>query len=1100
MRQPTTTLLIVVLLGGAVLTPSFAAGAASLSWEAGPGFRWLPVSPTSTNSPGFSLLPPAATGITFTNRLSLRSIAGNRLLSIGSGVALGDVDGDGWVDLYLCSLEGPNALFRNLGNGRFQNVAAEAGVDCPNQWSIGAALVDLDGDRDLDLLVNSLGGGTRYFANLGNGRFQEEVRTGFFRAFGATSFGIADLEGDGDLDVYVTNYRTDTFLDRPSGLTTAMRVQPDGTRALEPLDRFVTLYGKQQVPVILERGEVDVFYLNVGGARFRPVPWTVGVFRDSSGHPVSKPPTDWGLSVMFRDLNGDRHPDLYVCNDFIHWPDRLWINQEGRFFQAATATALGSISLSSMAVDVADINRDGFDDFFVAEMLPADRTARARQRPDTLADTVNWPIEDPTFQPEVPRNTLQLARGDGSYAEIATLAGVAATDWTPSALFMDVDLDGWDDLLTVAGNSHDVQDADFLATLGSTGESQTREKRLADLQRWPDRNAHSRAFRNRGDLTFEEVGARWGFDQLGIGHGMALGDLDNDGDLDVVVNAMNEPARILRNNAPSPRIGVRLRGSGQNSRGIGARITLRRGGVALRQVMVAAGRYASSDDPMRVFAFGADATADLEVLWRNGSQITLRDVRPNRIYEIDESSVPTSTLSPSRPPLSEPLFEDVADSSPLRHTGDRVDDFARQPLLPRRLSSAGPSLAWADLNDDGLDDLLLAGGPGGRLQALMASTNAAWHPWEPIRTGATNAHDPSAVLFLSSAESTGGHIIAGNTGFMDQERRSVLAWQWAVDTPATPVPWHAPKGSSVSSGPLAAADVDQDGDLDLFVGGHALPDRYPEAGDSFLLRSDTQGLRTAELLPLRTLVQAAAFSDFDDDGDSDLLLACEWDSPRVLRNEGGKFEDATRSLGLDAYAGLWNGIAIGDFDEDGRLDFVASNWGRNWRIDQTSPIPRAEAFHASSARAPAHLYFGDFAGDGSVVTILASSDPVLGKILPWRERKALVSAIPSLGLRAPDHRSYGNADIATILGESAPRAGMRHATWFESTVFLNRGTHFLPVPLPIEAQFSTSFGISVADFDGDGHEDLFLAQNFFGVDHETSRQDAGRGLLLLGDG
>lgn len=1043
--------------------------------------------------------------MTFTNRLSHRSIASNRLLSIGSGVALGDIDGDGWVDIYLCGLETSNALYRNLGQWRFEEIAASAGVDCPAQWSIGAAFVDLDGDGDLDLLVNSLGGGTRCFFNQGSRRFQEEPRRGFFRAFGATSFGIADLEGDGDLDVYVTNYRTDTFLDRPPGLRTEMRPQPDGSRALEPLDRFITLYGKQQVPVILERGEVDVFYLNLGGARFRPIPWQVGLFRDAAGQPLTKPPTDWGLSVLFRDLNGDGHPDLYVCNDFVYWPDRLWLNQAGRFLRAAPPNTVRSVSLSSMAVDVADINHDGFDDLFVAEMLPSHREARARQRPDTLSDAITWPLDDPLFQPEVPRNTLHLARGDGTFAEIAIFAGVAATDWTTSALFLDVDLDGWEDILAVTGNSHDVQDMDFLAGLGSAGDADTFDKRLARLDRWPHRHARTRALRNTGNLHFEEASRDWQFDQLGVAHGMALGDLDNDGDLDVVVNAMNEPARILRNNAPSPRVGVRLRGMGENSRGIGARITLRREGRIQSQEMVSAGRFASSDDPMRVFALGSTGRAELEVRWRDGRRSLVRDVQPNRVYEIDQGA---AALSPGKDSASQdppPLFQQAPLPSVPSSTNAPFDDFARQPLLPHRLSTLGPSIAWVDLNADGHEDLIVGGSDGQRTEGFLGDGAGRWTPWSG-HPSLTNGSRASASLLLLPAPTLTHHfLVIGESSWESPEPHPRIGQILPLSGSAHPIPLSAPAGGLASTGPLAAADCDGDGDLDLFVGGHALPGRYPESASSYLLRQQRDHSFRPELLPLQTLVNGALFTDFDDDGDPDALVACEWDSPRILRNDRGSFVDTTSDLKLDVYPGRWNGVAVGDFDEDGAMDFVASNWGRNWRIDQ-SPVPadrpgtNAPRIGIGTDPHPVFLYYGKFAADDTIHTLLASMDPVLGHVTPWRDRKSLSAAIPTVGIRFPSYLSYSRASLEEILGQPFREAKMRQAWHFESTLFLNRRSHFEPRPLPAEAQFSPAFGICAADFDGDGHEDLFLAQNFFGVDAETSRHDAGHGLILRGDG
>ncbi|MBN8246325.1 MAG: VCBS repeat-containing protein, partial [Verrucomicrobia bacterium] len=496
--------------------------AAPLEWNSQPGYRNAPVHPVGSGTTGFALVPSAGSGVTFSNRLSDATVAQNRLLELGSGVALGDVDGDGRVDLYLCGLEGDNVLYRNRGDWTFEDITATAGVGCPRQFSTGCVLADLDGDQDLDLLVNSLGGGTRAFLNDGWARFTEAPQLGLGGNGGATSLALADVEGDGDLDLYVTRYRTDTFQDPPRGIRMETRRLPDGSTEIEPRDRFVGLPTFSGGTEVIERGEADTFYVSRGGTNFVAAPWNVGVFLNERGEALTHPPSDWGLAVMFRDLNGDRLPDLYVCNDFVHWTDRLWLNQAGRRFQEAPRRALRSISLSSMSMDAADINRDGHDDFFVAEMLSPRREDRARQRPDTLENAIRWPVENPEFRPEVTRNTLQLARGDGTWAEIAQLAGVAATDWTWSSVFLDVDLDGWEDLLVTTGNNHDVQDADVQGEIIRAGGWKSPERRLQSLAQLPRRETPSMAFRNRRDLTFEDTSKPWGFDQRGIAHGMAL--------------------------------------------------------------------------------------------------------------------------------------------------------------------------------------------------------------------------------------------------------------------------------------------------------------------------------------------------------------------------------------------------------------------------------------------------------------------------------------------------------------------------------------------------------------------------------------------------
>lgn len=1059
-------------------------------WEPGQGYRSVPLQPPVSGRSGFRLIAPADSGVTFTNRLSDRAIAENRLREIGAGVALGDVDGDGRVDLYFCGSEVPNALYRNLGGGRFEDITEAAGVACPGQFSTGTALVDQDGDGDLDLFVNSLGGGTRLFLNDGRARFQEVKDRGLLALGGATTLAFGDVDADGDLDLYVANYRTDTMFDHPVGLKMEMRTQPDGSRVIEPRSRFVTLSGPGGVPQALERGEPHAFYINRGGGRYALMSWTTGLFVDEDGEKLPMAPTDWGLAAMFRDLNGDGHPDLYVCNDFVFWPDRIWINEGGRRFRALARTSMRCTSLASMAVDVADINRDGFDDLFVADMLHPAREQRAQQRPDTLRANHPWPLSDPGFRPEVPRNTLQLARGDGTYAEVALLAGVAATDWTPSAGFLDVDLDGWEDLLTLAGNLHDVQDADALSALGREPTPVSVEGRLVQLKRLPPRTGRSLAFRNRRDLTFEDATEAWGFGGVGVAQGMAFGDLDGDGDLEVVVNALNEPARIYRNESGAPRVAVRLRGARENTRGVGGRIRLSGGPVAQTQEIVAGGRFCSSDDPVRVFAAGSATNLTLEVFWRSGRYSLIHGVRPNRLYEVLEENA----VAPPAPetPAMVPRF--VSESLPqsLRHEGGGLDDFVGQPLLPRKFSTGAPGVGWVDLASGGGAELLVPGGRSTPLRRVGRGPGPEGRFTDPqvapfVRSSAADA----GMVLGWRNKAVGFHWVAVDSGWRESEagRPEVRVGDFlptggAGDGTATVL-----SDAPILIGALAMADVDSDGELDLFVGGMTVPGRYPEPVPSWILRGEGGTLVAPVRCLERARVNGAVFSDLDGDGDADLALACDWDSIRVLRNEGGRFQDTTEAWGLANQRGWWTGIAAADFDGDGRMDLVAGNRGGNWRMDAE---PRS--------RNPVFLYYGDFAESGGVQTVVASLDPLLGKVTPWRDRETLLSAMPFLAPLVPDHRTFGRAGVEELLGNRLARGSRLEAGIGESMVFLNRGNRFEAIPLPSEAQFSAVFGVSVADFDGDGNEDLFLAENFFGVDAESSRQDGGVGRMLLGDG
>jgi len=1075
------------------LCPVAAQTTPDLTWTTQPRFRSAPLNVRSHGQAGFTLLEASVTGITSTNLLTNERVARNRLLEIGSGVALGDVDGDGRVDVYFCRLDGGNVLYRNLGGWRFQDISSTSGATCQGQFSTGAVLVDSDGDGDLDLLVNSLGGGTRLFLNDGLAHFTERTDTRLSRQSGATSMALADVDGDGDLDLYVTNYRMDTFHDHPPGLRLETRRQPDGSTVIEPRDRFVTLTTRNGGLEALERGEGDHLYINQGGGNFAPARWDVGVFLDEDQKPLEGPTTDWGLAVMFRDLNGDGLPDLYVCNDFVFWPDRIWLNQSGKRFQAAPRLSLRNVSLSSMSMDVADINRDGHDDLFVADMLSPRREHRAWQRPDTLSSSITWPIQNPQFRPEVTHNTLHLGRGDGTFAQIASFAGLAATDWTWSSSFLDVDLDGWEDLLVTTGSNHDVQDLDALATMARSGGWKTYESRLNNLSRLPRRPTPSMAFRNRRDLSFQDNSTAWGFDAVGVAQGMAMADLDNDGDLDVVVNCMNQPARVYRNNSPAPRIAVRLKGLGENTRGVGAKIRVLGGPVTQSQEMISGGRYCSSDDAMRVFATGQAKSLRIDVSWRDGTRSTIPDAAPNHVYEIAQTE--TSPHS-SPPPPAPALFQDLTSTLAHTHTKVPFNDFQRQPLLPRKLSTLGPGIACADLNGDGHDDLVIPGGKGDRTQIYLGNGQGAFQPFKHPDLPPTNDRDTTTALIVPGSQRS-STLVEGLANWEESSPASPTFRITQFTTNSNPAPKPAPPFPPVaweslsSTGPLAMADVDGDGVLDLFIGSRVVPGQYPSTSPSILLHSKQANPPSKPSLPSTGLVSGAVFSDLDADGDPDLVLACEWGPIRVFQNHLGTFTDITTQLGLDAWPGFWNGVAVGDFDGDGNMDIVASNWGSNWRTDVFGTTNHVVT-----------LRYGDLIPDSPTACFMASMDPFLSKLTPWRDMKALETLIPHLRERVPNYHAYGRMSLDELLGPEGRNLKSLQAHHFESTVFLNRSNHFQARPLPAQAQFAPAFGLAVADFDGDGHEDVFLAQNFFGVDPDSSRQDAGTGLLLrgLGDG
>jgi hypothetical protein len=1088
--------------------------AQNLEWREFPGGRSAALTVPAVGKTGFKLLDPSATGLTFTNSLDEGASAANRVLLNGAGVATGDFDHDGWPDIFFCSLNGRNTLYRNLGGWKFTDVTESAGLKRDSRYYRGAVFADVNGDGSLDLLVGIVGGGVECFLNDGRGRFADATEAARTRSpFATSTLALADVDGNGTLDLYVANNRTDDMRDR--GQVNLQMI--NGQMAVPPAlqDRLVVTNGQ-----VLEYGEPDQLYLNDGKGRFTAISWTGGRFRNEEGAPLERPPLDWGLTATFRDINADGFPDLYVCNDF--WtPDRLWLNDGKGRFRAAPRLALRNMSASSMGVDFADIDRDGRLDFFVVDMLSRDPRLRKRQK--LAQPPMASPLGAIDNRPEFMRNTLFVGRGDGTFAEAANFAGVAASEWSWSPVFLDVDLDGYEDLLITTGHAWDVQDLDAAAKIralqhswkGFTNEAERQKaftKELMEHMRlYPRLETPVVAFRNRGDLQFEEVTSTWGTDQPGIHHAIALADFDRDGDLDLVVNNLGSAAGLYRNEIAAGRVAVRLRGLPPNTQGIGAKVKLLAGAVpAQGQEVISGGRYMAGSEPALMFAAGkAAAGMTIEVKWRNGGLSRVADVGANRIYEIHEPATGAGNPREETPPPDgrPALFEDVSRQLQHVHHEEPFDDFARQPLLFRRLSQLGPSVSWFDVDGDGAEDLIVGSGKGGRMACYRNDKRGGFQLMTGPPVNSVMPRDQTAVLGWITSKG-GARLLGGSASYEDGQTNAPDVLQFDFVGKATD---GIVAGGPASCGPLALGDVDGDGDLDLFVGGRAVPGRYPEPASSRLYRFDGTRFQldsiNRQALEGIGLVSGAVWSDLDGDGLPELLLACEWGPLRIFRNDKGKLtawnppidfpanvsapsKPETRNTKhetLNDLTGWLNGVATGDFDGDGRMDIVASNWGLN-------------SEYSASMERPLQCFYGDLLDRGTVDELETEWDSTSRTVTPRRRLDVLGRSLPMLMERYTSHRQFSEASLTEVLGPLAAKARKAEVTTLASMVFLNRGDHFEGVLLPRAAQMAPAFGLVVADFDGDGNEDLFLSQNFFATTAEVPRLDAGRGLLLRGDG
>jgi len=1070
-------------------------------WQQEVGFRWAELNVPAGGRTGFRLLFPDETGVNFTNTLDLRAGATNRVLYNGSGLAIGDYNHDGRPDIYFCSLNGRNALYRNLGGLRFEAVTDGAGIICSNQFCRGAVFADINADGFQDLLVATTGEGVLCFANDGNGRFTEVTgAAGTASRYGMVTLALADVDGNGTLDLYVASNRADDIRDRGEvdvGMVNGKIIIPPSLT-----NRLVVLNGKVQ-----EYGEPDFLYLNDGKGRFTPVSWNNGAFLDEEGQSLPGPPLDWGLTATFRDMNGDGRPDLYVCNDY--WtPDRIYLNDGRGRFRAVDKLAFRESCFSSMGVDMADLTRSGNVDIFVADMLS--RSLSLRKRQVFAHPPMASPLGVIDNRQPIMHNALYRNRGDGTYEEIANFAGLPASDWSWSPQFLDVDLDGYEDLLIAAGYSRDTQDLDAEAQIRSRRNLRMQTFQIADPKaRWeafiqvkmenarlyPPLDMPMITFRNRGNYQFEETTAQWGTDQPGVHHAQAIADLDGDGDLDLVVNNLGSAAGIYRNETSAARVAVRLKGRSPNTQGIGAKITLLGATVPMQsQEVVSGGHYMAGSDVELVFAAGQVTEGmALEVRWRDGRRSVVKGVKANRRYEVDEAGSAGFVQSPR--PQPKPLFEDVSQSLGHVHQETEFDDFERQAGLPRKLSQAGPGVAWGDVNGDGTEDLVIGSGKGGQLAIYKNDGQGSFKRLADAPLETPTAQDQAGIVIWREADKP-AHVVAGLANYESGPSAPSRILSYNPGAKAFVENVTIPESSI---GALALGDMDGDGSLELFAAGRVNAGRYPEAASSRIFRRQPGGWvldqRNTSALEKAGLVSGAVWSDLDGDGYAELILACEWGPIKIFRNHRGRlvvWDAPINSINhqpstLNQLTGWWNGVTTGDLDGDGLLDIIASNWGLN------TPY-RASLEH------PALLYAGDFAGAGTVNLIEVEYDPGRKNYVPRGRREKVAEAMPETLGRFQTFKAFSEATLAEMLGNHRGNTQEMQATCLASMVFLNRSNGFEAVPMPAEAQFTPAFSVNITDFDGDGHEDVFLSQNFFANQSEVPRYDGGRGLLLRGDG
>lgn len=1019
----------------------------------------------------FLRLDSERTGVVFRNQLRRENTVA--YVYMGAGLTVGDYDSDGLPDLYLVSQDGANKLFRQTAPLQFEDVTERAGVGLGggDAWGTAATFADVDGDGDLDLYVCNLESPNLLFANQGDGTFVEKAGMfGLGVTFASTGAAFADYDNDGDLDLYLLTNRVfrPTLAAEIVQETTPPEAIKKGKAALLAPELTFELDGRTFMA-----GQQDRLFRNDGYATFVDVTNESGL--EDHGN---------GLSVVWWDFDDDGFQDLYVANDF-QSPDQMWRNRGDGTFEDVTRR-LPHTAFFGMGCDFADIDQDGRMDLCVADM--SSTTHYMGKMLMGHMDQHRWFLMNSDPQ-QYMRNALYVNTGTERFLECAHMAGLASTDWTWTVRFCDLDEDGRQDFYATNGIPVFADNPDIGDRVKALWQDQRYNAALDVMRNMPRVDEKNIARRNIGDLKFEDVGAEWGLDESGVTHGAVVVDLDRDGDLDIVTNNLNAEASVLENRtAGTHRLLVELRGAAGNSFGVGAKVEVDAGGVTyVRQVSLTRG-YMSAGEAAEHFGLGdVDTITEVRVTWPGGMVQRVEGVLADHHVVIRQARGLVEVAE--RPDVSAGLNEDFKG---VRHAEAGFDDFAEQPLLPHRLSRLGPGAAAASLAGDG--DAVWFGGAAGQPGALLQGISEGGSgerldgPWQQ---DARYEDMGAAFVDFDSDGDLDLYVASGSNECGDDT--SLLRDRLYVNDGAGSFS-RASDGVvpdvRISASCVAAADYDRDGDVDLFVGGRLVPGRFPYAPPSVLLRND--GGRfvdvTGEVAPwCRDLgmVSSACWSDLDDDGFVDLVVAAQWQPVRVFGNdEGARFVDRTAALGLDGVRGLWNGVISTDLDQDGDLDLVVTNLGLNTK-------------YKASAKKPMEIFARDFDGNGTMDVVEAKRAG--DQTLPVRGLSCSSQAMPFVREKFPTFDQFAKATLGDIYGEQLDEClelscnELRHV-WFE-----NDAGRLRLHALPRRAQLSTGFGVLAVDAPTGGVE-LWVAHNFFSPEPETGRTDGGLGARLTYEG
>jgi hypothetical protein len=1017
----------------------------------------------------FKEIPNNETGIDFANVLKespALNIVTYEYFYNGGGVGLGDFNNDGLIDIYFTGNLQADRLYINKGNWKFEDITSKAGVKGKKGWKTGVSIADVNGDGFQDIYLCYSGPVNRdertneLFINNGNLTFTESAaKMGIADSGYSTQAVFFDYDRDNDLDLFVINHNNKNFRNFDASFIKKMVDADAGDRLYRNDNNHFT----------------DV--TNVSG--------------------IISNPLGYGLGVSVSDVNNDGWPDLYVTNDYVE-EDYLYINNKNGTFSEKLKEQLGHISNFSMGCDIADINNDGWSDVFTLDMLPEDnRRQKLLYMPDNY-EVYNNQLQN-GFYHQLMRNMLQLNNGNGTFSEIGQLSGVYCTDWSWASLFTDFNNDGNKDLFITNGYGRDMTNRDFVKFYANErlkylrGEASNNMFKM--LQSIPVTPIHDYLYLNNGNLQFSDVSLSSGFGKQSLSNGAAYADLDNDGDMDLVINHLNAPAGIYRNmlveNGNSGNwVQFNLKGIGTNKYALGAVVNVYtpKGTMKLENYPVH-GFQSSMHVPLHT-GLPSSQIDSVIIQWPDGKKETLMNVKANtnNIFTYQASQ-----KIAENPQNNKPIFSQSKNSLPYKHESPEMNDFKEQPLMPAMISYNTPHAAKADINKDGLEDIFICGGLGVPGQLFIQQTNGSFvADAQPGFSQDDLSEDIDAVFF--DADNDGDedlYVVSGgynyNQGDKELQDRLYINNNGKFVKSIQSLPVEALSGSCAR-----VADVDNDGDLDIFVGSRVVPAKYPEAPGSLLLINNGKGLFTNATEAMRMtldslgMVTDAAWLDIDGDGNKDLIVCGEWTKPHLLSNKNGRLTDLSDHYFPDNLKGWWNRLQLADMDGDGDMDLIAGNWGLN----NSMKVSKTE---------PAIMFYNDFDNNGSVDPLICYY--IQGKPYPMASRDEMTDQMVSLRQKFPTYTSYSNATIEDILKpEQLQSAKQLSANSFETIYFENNKGVFEAKKLPLQANFFPVFAITTGDFDHDGKQDILLAGNTDHARIKIGKIDAGYGALLKGDG